>query len=91
MAATCSDPQPALRLLFKVGANTNASSGVGCTCLRVAARDGNCEIAKALLKAGADLHSGTRMFGPKVLDMVGQIRSGQGIRMSSGESFELFS
>jgi hypothetical protein len=76
-------------LLLQAGANANAKAKDGWSCLMMAARAGDYEITKALLEAGAPLHGGgADMFGRGVVDMVNQMRTGQGVRMKEGESLE---
>ena len=74
--------------LLAAGANPNAAAEDGWSCVMMAARDGNYDITKALLDYGADLNRGHDMFGRGPLELVNQMRTGQGIRMSEGESFD---
>lgn len=87
VASTSGNPET-VRLLLKAGANPNARAGDGWTCIMMAVRDGDYEVTKALLEGGADLMAGTDMFGRGALEIVGQMRTGQGIRMSGGETYE---
>jgi ankyrin repeat protein len=75
-------------LLLKAGADPDAKAHDGWTCLMMAARDGDYESVKALLEGGADLQMGRDMFGRTALDIVKQMRTGQGVRMVDGETWE---
>ena len=75
-----------IKVLLDAGANPNASADDGWTCLMMAVRQGDYESTKALLEAGADLYLGRDMFGRGALEISSMATSGNGVRMSEGES-----
>lgn len=84
--ATSKSPE-LVQVLLGGGANPNTQGEDGWTALMMAARDGNYEITKLLLEAGADLYLGRDMFGRSALDISNFAVSGQGgLRMSQGET-----
>ena len=88
MASTSGDSE-IVRLLIQSGANPNFRSRDGWTCLMMAARDGDYDVAKELLDGGADVYAGRDMFGRTALDMVNLMQKGQGMQRKQGESFEV--
>ena len=61
--ATSRGDVAAVRSLLKEGADPNVAQGDGLTALHVAAQEGNLEIARLLLDAGANVEAKTRIGG----------------------------
>jgi ankyrin repeat protein len=85
VASSSSAPE-VIKVLLDAGANPNACAEDRWTCLMVATRQGDYESTKALLEAGADLYLGRDMFGRGALEISSMAMSGNGMRMSDGES-----
>jgi ankyrin repeat protein len=85
VVSTSSAPE-VIKVLLDAGANPNACAEDDWTCLMMATRQGDYESTKALLEAGADLYLGRDMFGRGALELSSMAMSGNGMRMSDGES-----
>ncbi len=67
----------ALRDLLRDGADANASQGDGMSALHWAARNGDSDIAEALIYAGANLEAATRLGGYTPLHLAARAGRGQ--------------
>jgi ankyrin repeat protein len=63
------------RLLLRAGADPNAQTRLGVTALYLAAQNGNADMVKALLAAGADANQVDRATGESILMNVEQIKT----------------
>ncbi len=79
--AAMHDDVDAVRMLLEQGADVNASRGDGMTGLHWAALNGNAEIARLLVGAGADLEAATRLGAHTPLHVAAKEAHGELVEM----------
>ena len=82
--AAMRDDVEAVRTLLADGADVNAAHGDGMTGLHWAALNGNAEIARLLIGAGAALEAGTRLGGHTPLHVAARAGHGEVVEVLAG-------